>query len=207
MPPDGSPYLEEMLRDISGLSDNDNQRAPPLPVRPFTANTASGTVSSNNLVLLGDQAHRLITAARPPEHLRQSAKAKPMSDNPTREETREIISDKLAASEARTDTKFAQLIGRIETSNAELKGELGKISERFASLETLTATRFNSIESATAGTKATVVTTTILTAVGLLAAMVAILAYGQQWFGTGLTIHDAVRAEVHAQIPPSVPGP
>jgi hypothetical protein len=95
--------------------------------------------------------------------------------------THEEINTKIALATTQTDLKFAQLIGRIDTSTAELKGEIGKLE-----------THLMGVEKATSGVKATIV-------VSILAAMaivVGILAFGQQWFGVGLTTRDIIRATV-----------
>jgi hypothetical protein len=93
--------------------------------------------------------------------------------------TREEIKAEFAAAEARTDAKFAQLIGRIEVSNAELKGEFKALGARL-----------DGVVDATRGTKAT----TIATGIAAVALIVAVLAFGQQWFGFGLNARDLVHS-------------
>lgn len=96
---------------------------------------------------------------------RQSQLGRQMSDI-----SREEIDAKLDAAEARTDVKFAQLMG-----------ELGKIN-----------VRLDGVERSTSGTKATI----IGTGIAAVALVVGILAFGQQWFGIGLTTRDIVRATI-----------
>lgn len=81
------------------------------------------------------------------------------------------VDAKIAASEARTDTKFAQLMGELSTMRAEINGRLDVLG-----------TRVEHVEKSTAGTKTTIIVTAIA-AIGLTAS---ILAYGGQWFGLGM---------------------
>jgi hypothetical protein len=105
------------------------------------------------------------------------AQNRAMADHPTHVE----LDAKLAAAEARSDVKFAQLIGKIETSNAELKGEFKAV-----------ATRLEGLEKSTSGVKATI----IGAALGTIAIVIGILTFGQQWFGIGMTARDIVRSTV-----------
>jgi hypothetical protein len=100
-----------------------------------------------------------------------------MADDIQREEAK--LRDDLI--EAKTDTKFAQLIGKLDTTTAELRGELQNIS-----------THLNGLERSTAGIKATIVGT----AIAVLVLMVAILTFGQQWLGIGMSARDIVHATV-----------
>lgn len=104
-----------------------------------------------------------------------------MSEPPSREE----IEAKIAAVEARTDTKFERLIGGIEKNTSALMAEIGKHSLHINA-------RLDAVEKSTGGVKATI----IVTAVAVLALLVGILGYGQQWFGIGVTTRDIIRATV-----------
>jgi hypothetical protein len=95
----------------------------------------------------------------------------------TREEVK-LISD---LSKTETDVKFAQLIGKIDASNSDIKGEIKAMSAHFVALER-----------STTGVKATIIATV---AVGLGLA-IGILGYGQQWFGIGMSTRDVVRQTV-----------
>lgn len=95
--------------------------------------------------------------------------------------TREEIKAGQDLAEAKTDLKFAQLIGKIDTANADLKGEIRALSAHFIA-----------VERSTAGVKATI----IVTAVAVLAIVVGVLGFGQQWFGIGMSARDLVRATV-----------
>jgi len=109
------------------------------------------------------------------------------------EMTREEFESKLEAAAAKTDTKFAEMLGEIRLISSDIKGEIGKVS-----------TRLDSVERSTGGVKATI----ILTAIAGLAIVVGILGYGQQWFGIGLSTRDTVRATIREmQEPPSLPAP
>lgn len=83
----------------------------------------------------------------------------------------DIVDAKIAASEARTDTKFAQLMGELSTMRAEINGRLDVLG-----------TRVGHVETSTAGMK----TTVIVTAIAALGLTVAVMAYGSQWFGLGM---------------------
>lgn len=83
----------------------------------------------------------------------------------------EIVDAKIAAAEARTDTKFAQLMGELATMRAEINGRLDGLG-----------TKVQHVENSTAGIK----TTVIVTAIAALGLTVAVMAYGSQWFGLGM---------------------
>lgn len=102
-----------------------------------------------------------------------------MSDSPSREE----IAARLEAMEARSDTKFAQFLGEMRTG--------------FAVIDT----RLNSLERSTAGTKMTI----IGTGIGAVAVIVAVLAYGQTWFGIGVSNRDTIKAIVTEVIQQQTP--
>jgi hypothetical protein len=93
----------------------------------------------------------------------------------------ELTDAKLRTVSAETETRFAQLIGKIDSSNADLKGELKAMSAHFAALER-----------STAGVKGTI----IGTVAAALVITIAILGYGQQWFGIGMSTRDIVRQTV-----------
>lgn len=78
------------------------------------------------------------------------------------------VDAKIAAAEARTETKFATAKGELTASHAAIMGEL------------------RAIEKSTAGIKTTVVVTGIA-AVGL---VVAIFGWGSQMFGTGMDVQS-----------------
>lgn len=83
----------------------------------------------------------------------------------------DLVDAKIAASEARTDAKFSEMIGQLSTMRAELGGKL----------DTMNA-RSEHVEKSTAGIK----TTVIVTAIAALGLTVAIMAFGSQWFGLGM---------------------
>lgn len=100
-----------------------------------------------------------------------------MTEAPSRDE----IAARLEAIEARTDAKFAEIMGELRTDLAAMKGEMGIVSAKI-----------DAIKESTHGTKATV----IGTGVAAIAIVVAILSYGQSWFGLGMGARDTVRAVV-----------
>ena len=100
-----------------------------------------------------------------------------MSDPPSRDE----IAARLEAAEARSDTKVAQLLGEIKAGFASLDGKVDGLKDRI-----------DGVERTTSGLKATV----ILTGLGAVALVVGVLAYGQTWFGIGVTTRDVVKSAV-----------
>jgi len=107
-----------------------------------------------------------------------------MNDVPTRQE----VAAQLAAVEAHTDTKFAQLIGEMRTGFAALNGRIDGLSGRVDGL----SGRLDAVERSVSGIKITV----IVTAIAAVAVVVAVLGYGQTWFGLGIGTRDIVRATV-----------
>jgi hypothetical protein len=118
--------------------------------------------------------------------------AEPRGSEKMSDLTREEMKASLELAEAKTDVKFAQLIGKIDTANADLRGDIRALSAHFSA-----------VERSTAGVKATI----ILTAVAVLAIVVGVLGFGQQWFGIGITTRDVVRSTVkefqEQTLPPS----
>jgi len=142
-----------------------------LPLAPTAmpeANTAPPTVYKSEI-------------GNPSPKLENLGDALPIQGDVMADLTREEIDTKLALSAAQTDVKFAQLIGKIETSTADLKGAMGGIE-----------THLTSVEKATSGVKATI----IVSVLAGIAIVIGILAFGQQWFGIGITTRDIIRATV-----------
>ncbi|MBV8616870.1 MAG: hypothetical protein JOY66_24280 [Acetobacteraceae bacterium] len=81
---------------------------------------------------------------------------------------------RIELAEARTDKKFAAMLGEMRTGFARLDA------------------RLDGVERATSGIKATVIGTGIAAVV----LVIAVLAYGQTWFGIGVSTRDVVRAAV-----------
>lgn len=71
-----------------------------------------------------------------------------------------LVDAKIAASEARSDTKFAELLGELRLMNQ----------------------RLDHVERSTSGMRSTV----IGTGIGVVAVVIAVMAYGAQWFGVGM---------------------
>jgi hypothetical protein len=72
----------------------------------------------------------------------------------------DAVDAKIAAAEARTDTKFSELLGEMRLMNQ----------------------RLDHVERSTSGMRSTV----IGTGIGVVAVVIAIMAYGAQWFGIGM---------------------
>ncbi|NKE77834.1 hypothetical protein [Ochrobactrum sp. MC-1LL] len=100
------------------------------------------------------------------------------------------VDAKIAAAEARTDTKFAQMMGELTTMRAEINGKFETLS-----------TRLDHVEGATKGMRSTV----IGTGIGVVAVIIAVMAYGAQWFGLGVdtqSISDQAAKNVLIQAQP-----
>ena len=83
--------------------------------------------------------------------------------------------------EARTDTKFAEMLGEVRIGFAKMDGRFGEIEARMGGLER-----------STSGIKATV----IGTGIAVVALVIAVMTYGQTWFGIGVSTRDVVKAAV-----------
>ena len=81
---------------------------------------------------------------------------------------------RIELAEARIDEKLAAMLGEMRTGFARLNA------------------RLDGVERATSGIKATVIGTGIAAVV----LVIAVLAYGQTWFGIGVSTRDVVRAAV-----------
>jgi hypothetical protein len=95
-----------------------------------------------------------------------------MAEPPSREE----IDAKLAATEARAETRFAQLIGEVRTGFAELRGEL-QANNALLSEEKAGRRVTNSL--------------VVGSALTIAALVVAIFALGDAWFNNGVIVRDA----------------
>lgn len=116
-----------------------------------------------------------------------------------------LVDAKIAASEARTDAKFAELRGDMRTGFADIRtdfaGILGEIKEMRADI----GGRLDHVEKATSGLRANIWFAAIA-AVGLVAAM---LAWGGDQFGRGLDIGRNAPPVQTQQAPPipALPAP
>ena len=97
--------------------------------------------------------------------------------------TREELDAKIAASEARTDTKFAELLGEIKAINATL----------------------SSVQMMTAGTKSAIVATGVAVFIGMAGLVIGMLAYGGSTFYNGTVIGDMIEKVVQAHTAVSPP--
>lgn len=95
--------------------------------------------------------------------------------------------------EARTETKLADALGQMRVGLAEIGGRIDAVGARL-----------DGVERATSGLKATV----IGTGIGVVAVVIAVLTYGQTWFGIGISTRDVVKAavsEYRQQLPSPLP--
>jgi type IV secretory pathway TrbD component len=111
-----------------------------------------------------------------------------MSDTPSRAE----IEAQIAASEARSATGQTALLGEMRTSSAELRGEMRAGFAELRGEIAKIATRLDTVERTVGGTK----TTVIATGIASVAVIIAVLTYGQTWFGIGVSARDVIRATV-----------
>ncbi|MDP9838851.1 hypothetical protein J2T09_003623 [Neorhizobium huautlense] len=84
------------------------------------------------------------------------------------------VDAKIGAAEARTDTKFAELLGELRLMNQ----------------------RLDHVEKSTSGMRSTV----IGTGIGVLAVAIAVMAYGAQWFDLGMDAQQVSDRAVSAAI-------
>ena len=83
--------------------------------------------------------------------------------------------------EARAETKLSEVLKRVDVGFAEMRGTMTALDARLTN-----------IERSTSGLKSTV----IGTAVAVVAVVIGVLAYGQTWFGIGVSTRDTIRATV-----------
>lgn len=110
--------------------------------------------------------------------------------------TEDGIQAQFELAEARTEARFAQLI-------AEMRAGFAALNARVDTLEGRTGVRLDALERVTAGTK----TTVIGTGIAVVAVLIAVLSYGQTWFGIGVSTRDIVRATVAEMQIQGVPAP
>lgn len=84
------------------------------------------------------------------------------------------VDAKIEATEARTDTKFAELLGELRLLNQ----------------------RLDHVEKSTSGMRSTV----IGTGIGIVAVVIAVMAYGAQWFGLGMDAQQVSERAVNSAI-------
>ena len=132
-------------------------------------------------------ARRILEGVHPaPRQSKVDLEQDAMADSSTPTET-EL---RIQLAEARTDKKFAEMLGEVRTGFAAL------------------GARLEAVERSTSGIRTTVITTAIGTGIGVLALVVAIMSYGQTWFGIGVTNRDTIRAvvtEMQAHTPAQPP--
>ena len=97
----------------------------------------------------------------------------------------EIFDDKIAAAEARSEAKLERMLGEMRTGFADIRGEIRAVS-----------TRVEAVERSTSGIKSTIV----ITAVGAVALVVAILAYAGDSLTKGMSYRDVIAAETARQL-------
>lgn len=98
----------------------------------------------------------------------------------------ERLRDELLELKARADLTAA--MGTLEARFSGIDVRFAKIDGQFAAL----SERLGAIERHTGGTKATVV----LTGIATVTLVVAVMAYGQAWFGIGVSTRDVVHSAV-----------
>jgi hypothetical protein len=119
-------------------------------------------------------------------------------DAPNRPE----IEAQIAASEARGSTRLAEALGEMRVGFADVRTGFAEVRTGFAEVRTefaevrasiaTLASRLEAVEKSTAGIKPTV----IGTGIAVVAVVISVLAYGQTWFGLGISSRDVIRATV-----------
>jgi hypothetical protein len=103
--------------------------------------------------------------------------------------TREEIAAQIASSEARGDTKFARLEGKIDTLTATLVGEIkGVGAEIAAAHEYNKSTRWIVVG---------LIVTSVLALAGLI---IALVTYGDAMFGRGMNVRDVIQSTIKETI-------
>lgn len=90
---------------------------------------------------------------------------------------REQVQDMIAVSEARTDTKFARLEGKLDLVLSEVAAARASAS----------------------GTKTTIIVTGLATVVALAALLLSVITYGDAIFSRGMSVRDLVRSVAEEQ--------
>lgn len=85
------------------------------------------------------------------------------------------VDAKIAAAEARTDTKFAEMMGELRLIRSDF------------------STRLDHVEKSTSGIKTTVVSTGIVTGIAVIGLVVGIATWGSQMFGVGMDADSIAR--------------
>jgi hypothetical protein len=115
----------------------------------------------------------------PAEHAQGNA----MSD-PTREEIREEVKDKIASAEARTDTKIERLGGKIEMLSATLGAKLDIVNQRLADHSK---------------DRNLIIGTIVLSVISLAVLLIAVATYGDALFGRGISVRDVTQTVIKEQ--------
>ncbi len=106
----------------------------------------------------------------------------------------EVTKLRIELSEARTDKKFADMLGEMRAGFAELGGRIEGLGIRLNGRIDHLGTRIDGLERSSSSIKQTVIGTG-LAVVALIAAMViGMLAFGQAGFGLGLSARDTAKA-------------
>ena len=121
-----------------------------------------------------DEVKRSLADARSGFATRQPSLASGIGDAHSTVMADEITDLRAQLAEAKTDKKFADMLGEVRAGFAGVDG------------------RLSGLERQTAGVKSTV----ILTGLAVAALMLAVLTYGQAWFGIGVSTRDVVKSAV-----------
>ena len=114
----------------------------------------------------------------------------------------DLVDAKIAASEARTDAKFAELRGDMRAGFSDIRTEFASILGEIKEMRADIGGRLDHVEKATTGLRANIWFAAIA-AVGLVAA---ILAWGGDQFGRGLEIGRSA-PQAQSQPAPEPPQP
>ena len=106
--------------------------------------------------------------------------------------TREEIQAQIAASEARGDTKFAQLEGKIDVLMANIQSGFAAATKDAAA----SVRASDELKSAVRESKWVLFGTTIGAAIALAALFVGVITYGDAIFSRGMAVRDVVQSVI-----------
>lgn len=108
----------------------------------------------------------------------------------------ELTDAKIAAAEARTDTKFAKLDGKVDL----LLERIASLSASTAALQASSTAIQTEVRSENRSTRTTIVVTAIATVISLFFGIVTLLAWGGDEFGRGIEIQSLLRSLAREEV-------
>lgn len=115
--------------------------------------------------------------------------------DPTREEIREELKDKIASAEARTDTKIERLGGKIDVLTTTIVGKIESLKDDVSNLKD----DISKSDQYNHDTRLVLISTFIVGFLALAGLLVAVVTYGDAIFGRGMNVRDVVHAVIAEQ--------